>query len=795
MSKQSTGAVRYVLAATCALAGLALASGGVWLIALEGSPFYLIQGTSFIVIAALIAVRNPLALWTYAALTLATLIWAVSEVGLDWWPLMPRGAFTIVLGIILLLWGALSRRQFVHNAMTRSGLVALTVSITACGAVALAAILLPTHELAGSLPARSAAASTSLEAPPGRDKDWTAYGGTQAGQRYSTLNQITPDNANQLTVAWTFHTGDVRAASDPEETTYEVTPLKIDGTVYLCTPHDLVFALDAETGAEKWRFDPKINQPPRQSTQHLTCRGVSYFDGTAAAANAPSPDCVKRLFLPTVDGRLIALSTQTGKVCPGFGGPDGTVNLWRNMPNVKPGSYYSTSPPVVTTDLIIVGGAVNDNVSTTEASGVVRAFNINTGELVWNWDSGNPTATAPIAASATYTQNSPNSWSISSYDPKLGLIFVPTGNQPPDQFGGKRSANVEKYSSSVVALNAETGAVAWSFQSTHHDLWDMDVPAQPSLVDLTINGETVPALVETTKQGELFVLDRRTGKPVLPVKEVPAPEGAARGDTSAPTQPVSALSFNPVPLTEVSMWGITPFDQLACRIVFRSMHYEGRYTPPSEQGSIIYPGNFGTFNWGGVAIDPERQVVFAMPVYLAFTSTLKPRANATERLVTTPDQPPFNENFGAPYAARMGAFLSPIGLPCQAPPWGYVAGADLTTGKIAYRHVNGTVRDLSPLPLPFRMGVPGIGGPMLTRGGVAFLSGSLDYFARAYDVTSGRQLWESRLPAGGQATPMTYWSQASGRQFVLFVAGGHGSTGTRAGDAIVAYALPRLQSR
>ena len=239
------------------------------------------------------------------------------------------------------------------------------------------------------------------------------------------------------------------------------------------------------------------------------------------------------------------------------------------------------------------------------------------------------------------------------------------------------------------------------------------------------------------------------------------------------------------------MWGITPFDELACRIAFRSLRYEGRYTPPSLKGSIVYPGNFGTFNWGGVAIDPDRQIIFAMPVYLAFTSTLIARTNATDRVVTKPGEPPFNENFGAPYAAKMGAFLSPLGLPCQAPPWGYVAGADLTTGKITYRHVNGTVRDLSPLPLPLKLGVPGIGGPMLTRGGVAFLSGTLDYFIRAYDVTNGNQLWESRLPAGGQATPMTYWSDASNRQFVIVVAGGHGSTGTRAGDAIIAYALPK----
>lgn len=792
MSNQS---VRLVFAAILALVGLLLGLGGIWLIVLGGSAFYLVQGLAFIAIATLIRAGNPLALWTYAALLLLTLAWAVLEVGLDWWQLMPRGDLTVALGIILVVpWVARTVRSPQRHPVFRAGWAALAGSLFVSVAIALFAALTPSHDLAGNLPERSASGSHTLG--PAAGKEWTAYGGTPAGQRYSTLDQITPQNVGKLRVAWTFHTGDVRSKKDPIETTYEVTPLKIDSSVYLCTPHDIVFALDAETGHKKWQYDPKVGEPPYQSTQHLTCRGLSYFDGTASNASTPpnaatSADCAKRLFLPTVDGRLIALSAETGKVCPGFGGPDGTVNLWHNMPNVKTGSYYSTSPPIIAKGLIVVGGAVNDNVSTTEPSGVIRAFDINSGKLVWNWDSKKPTETAPIAADALYSENSPNSWSISSYDPVLGLIFIPMGNQPPDQFGGNRDKNVETYSSSVVALNVETGAVAWVFQSTHHDLWDMDVPAQPALVDLTVAGATVPALVETTKQGELFVLDRRTGKPVLPVTEVPAPQGAVNGDVTAPTQPVSELSFNPAPLTESSMWGLSPFDQLACRIAFRSLRYEGRYTPPSLKGSIVYPGNFGTFNWGGVAIDPERQVVFAMPVYLAFTSTLKARNDATSRIVTKPDEPPFNENFGAPYAAKMGAFLSPIGLPCQAPPWGYVAGADLTTSKTFYRHVNGTVRDLSPIPLPFKMGVPGIGGPIITKGGVAFLSGTLDNFARAYDVTSGKQLWQSRLPAGGQATPMTYWSEASGRQFVVVVAGGHGSTGTEAGDSIIAYALPK----
>jgi quinoprotein glucose dehydrogenase len=400
-----------------------------------------------------------------------------------------------------------------------------------------------------------------------------------------------------------------------------------------------------------------------------------------------------------------------------------------------------------------------------------------------------------LAAGDHYTANSPNSWSIASVDETLGMVYLPMGNQPPDQWGGRRSAAVEKYSSSVVALDLATGEVRWVFQTVHHDLWDYDVPSQPSLVDLAVGGATVPALVQPTKQGELFVLDRRTGKPVLPVTEVPAPQGAAEGDHSAPTQPKSALSYEPPRLTDKAMWGATIVDQMMCRIAFAKLRYDGRFTPPSTQGSLIYPGNFGTFNWGGVAVDPREQVAFTTPTYLAFVSTLVPRQNATAQVVQGGHPPhgmlpALNENFGAPFAIKLGPFTSPLGIPCQAPPWGYVAGADLRTGKIAWKHHNGTVRDLSPVPLPIRMGVPNLGGPVMTAGGVAFLSGSMDDYVRGYDVRDGRQLWESRLPAGGQATPMTY-TAADGRQFLLVIAGGHGSTHTKPGDYVIAYALPR----
>ena len=460
------------------------------------------------------------------------------------------------------------------------------------------------------------------------------------------------------------------------------------------------------------------------------------------------------------------------------------------MPFNPAGYYYSTSPPVAVAGKIIIGGAVNDNFSIQSPSGVIRAFDIRTGELLWNWDSGNPDDTTPIdiAAGETYTANSPNSWSVFSVDEQRGLVYIPLGNQVPDQLGMGRSPAVEAHSSSVVALRVDSGQQAWVFQTVHHDLWDMDVPAQPVLVDLTVNGAVVPALVAPTKQGDIYVLNRETGEPILPVTEVPAPKGAIPEDFTAPTQPTSALSFSPPPLRERDMWGITIFDQLMCRIDFNRLNYEGRYTPPSLKGTIVYPGNFGTFNWGSIAVDPQRQVMFGMPTYLAFTSRLVPRADIPPKGEgEKASEQGLNRNEGAPYGVVMGPFLGKLKVPCQAPPWGYVAGADLTTGQIAWKHRNGTVRDMTMLPLPFKLGVPGIGGPIITAGGVAFLAAAVDDFIRGYDLTTGAQLWQARLPAGGQATPMTY--EQDGRQFVVIVAGGHGSVGTKPGDYVIAYAL------
>ena len=782
------------------LLGLALASGGAWLVMLGGSWYYLVAGLTLLGCALLIRARKPLAMWVYAALMLGTLAWALWEVGFDWWQLAPRGGIIVLFGLWLLLpsvRGAEGRNQGRRNAggdPARSRLPALPVAAATvvCIAVAVYAMFQDPHDLSGSLPEQALIDEPATGANFG-DDEWRQYGRTNYGQRYSSLRQITPANVQQLELAWTYRTGDVKLPQDVTETTYQVTPLKVGEMLYVCTPHNIAIALDAATGQERWRYDANSGLNPDR--QHQTCRGVTYWEAPAGdpvpGDDAATGLCARRVYMPTADARLIALDAETGERCTFFA-DNGELHLEAGMPYNPAGYYYSTSPPVAVAGLIIIGGAVNDNFSIYSQSGVIRAFDIDTGELVWNWDSGNPTETEPIdiAAGETYTANSPNSWSVFSVDEELGLVYIPLGNQVPDQLGMGRSPAVEEHSSSVVALNVATGRREWVFQTVHHDLWDMDVPAQPVLVDLTQDdGRTVPALVQPTKQGDIYVLNRQTGEPLLEVTEVPAPGGAIPEDFTAPTQPQSALSFMPDPLTGADMWGITMLDQLVCRIQLRRLNYEGRYTPPSIKGTIVHPGNFGVFNWGSVAVDPVRQVMFGMPTYLPFTSRLVPRDQIPEPTEgETASEQGLNRNEGAPYGVVMGPFLGPLQVPCSAPPWGYVAGADLRTGEIAWKHKNGTVRDMTPLPLPFELGVPGIGGPIITAGGVAFLAASVDNYLRGYDLTTGEEIWRTRLPAGGQSTPMTY--EQDGKQYLVMVAGGHGSVGTDPGDYILAYALP-----
>ena len=777
------------------LVGLALSAGGLWLATLGGSPFYVVAGLATLAVSALLLRRHASALVVFGLVLLGTTAWSVMEIGADWWPLAARIDLFFLLGLWLLA-------PWVTRRLDRGGAPpgvaakgTLGAGLAAMAVAMVVALASDYHDIDGTL-AAAAPDTPTLAAPADAaaqpDEDWRAYGRTQAGQRYSPLRQITPANAHSLQVAWTFRTGDLPGKGDPVETTFEVTPLKVGDTLYLCSQHQRVFALDARTGTLRWTFDPHVKDNP--TFQHLTCRGVSYHESTPAAGGSLAPgECARTVFLPVNDGRMVALDAATGKPCEGFA-DHGTLDLEGGMGEKTPGYYEPTSPPIVSDDILVVGGAVIDNYSTREPSGVIRGFDIHTGRLVWAWDAGAQDENALPSATHTYANNSPNSWMTASYDAKLGLVYLPMGVQTPDIWGGNRSALAERYASALVALDIRTGRRAWSYQTVHHDLWDMDLPSQPTLVDLRTADGVVPAVVQPAKTGNLFVLDRRTGLPIVPAPERPVPQGAAPGDRVAPTQPFSALSFRPeARLTGADMWGATILDQMACRILFHRLRYEGTFTPPSLQGTLVFPGNLGIFEWGGIAVDPVRQVAIANPMNIPFVSQLVPRG--PDNPAAPNDAHPSGSEigvqpmYGSPYGVKLHPLLSPVGLPCLRPPWGYMAGIDLKTNRIAWMHRNGTIRDSSPIPLPFRMGVPMLGGPIATAGGVAFLTSTMDAYIRAYDVGTGQQLWQDRLPAGGQSTPMTY--AVDGRQYVVTAAGGHGSFGTRTGDYVIAYALPR----
>ncbi|MDQ0473371.1 glucose/quinate/shikimate family membrane-bound PQQ-dependent dehydrogenase [Labrys wisconsinensis] len=775
-----------ITTAVFALIGLYLLAGGGWLLALGGSAYYLIAGLALLATAVLLWRRSQAALWLYAALLVGSIAWAIHEVGFDFWALAPRGDILVPLGIWLLL-PLVTRRLGPASGAAK---LPLAVGVVASLAVVGYALTQDPQDIAGSLPPASAGAPAPKDAALMPDGDWHAYGRTQFGNRYAPLKQITPDNVAKLKVAWTFRTGDMRGSDDPVETTDEVTPIKVRDMLYLCSPHQKLFALDAATGTQKWMFDPKIEHNP--TFQHLTCRGVSYHEAKGGS-QAPG-DCGRRIFLPTNDGRLFALDADTGALCQGFGA-GGVVDLKQGMSVKTPGFYEPTSPPVVTDKMVIISGAVIDNYSTKEPSGVTRGFDVETGKLIWAFDPGNPDPNEMPSDTHHFVENSPNSWITSAYDHTLNLIYIPTGVQTPDIWGGNRNADSERYASSILALDADTGKLAWAYQTVHHDLWDMDVPSQPSLVDVTAaDGSVVPAIYAPTKTGNIFVLDRRTGKPIVPAPETPVPQGAAPGDRVSPTQPFSELTFRPKqPLTGADMWGGTMIDQLMCRILFHRLRYEGPFTPPSLQGTLVFPGNLGMFEWGGIAVDPVRQIAIANPIAIPFVSRLIPRGpnnpEAPNDAHPSGSEIGVQPQYGTPFGVTLGPLLSPLGIPCKRPPWGYMAGIDLKTNTIVWMHRNGTIEDNSPLPIPFKLGVPSLGGPLTTAGGVAFLTSTLDYYIRAYDVTTGRQLWQDRLPAGGQSTPMSY--EAGGRQFVVTADGGHGSFGTKLGDFVVAYALPQ----
>jgi quinoprotein glucose dehydrogenase len=805
---KSHGVLLAAIGIVLAGVGVVLLGGGAWLIARGGSWYYAFAGAAVIATGHLLARRRAAALYVYASMLAATTIWSLAEVGFDWWQLVPRLDVWVVVAFGLLLPWVRNRLDTSSSRPTLALAAAAALSIVVLGF----SLTTHSHDRPGQIAEQSVPVAADAAGPKISPHDWIAYGRSGYGDRFAPAKQITPANVQNLKLAWTFHTGDFKGPDDPGEIANEVTPLKANGKVYMCTPHNIVIALDPDNGHELWRFDPKINRDAK-TYQHMICRGVAYYDANAYAVSQAGPAdetssadaasseehaaavaaCPRRIYAPTADGTIVAVNADDGSACTSFG-DHGAIDLKRNQGKVAAGVLNPTSPPLVTRHVLIATASVTDNDSTDEPSGVVRGYDIDTGKLLWNWDSGKPDATAPIADGATYTRNSPNMWSVASADETLGLVYLPMGNQTPDIWGGNRIPNGERFNSAIVALEIATGRVSWVYQSVHHDIWDMDVGGQPSLVDLDTPHGKRPALIASTKRGDLYVLDRRDGSLIVAAPERPVPQGAAAGDHTSPTQPFSELSFKPErQVRESDMWGSTPFDQLACRIIFKGLRYEGIFTPPSEQGSFVYPGNYGVFDWGGVAIDPSRQILFGNPNYMGFVSRLH-RRGSIDAHGGSGTETGLQPMTGTPFAVDLHPLLSPVGVPCQAPPWGYIAGVDLKTLKKVWMHRNGTVRDSAPLPIPMPLGVPTLGGPMVTGGGVAFMSATLDYYLRAYDVRTGEKLWQYRLPAGGQATPMSYVSDKTGKQYVVIMAGGHGSLGTKMGDSLMAFALPETRT-
>lgn len=605
---------------------------------------------------------------------------------------------------------------------------------------------------------------------------WEHWGGDRGGLRFSPLAQITPANVGNLVRAFEFHTGDLvsQPSAAMTRTKFEATPLFVEDSLIFCSPFNEVIALDPGTGAQKWRYDPKIATDQRPANRYV-CRGVTYWVDDRAAQKAA---CRARIFMGTNDARLIALDARDGIPCANFGS-QGEIALEIGMKPDWPGEFQITSPSVVGRGVVVVGSAIGDNRRVDAPRGTVRAFDARTGQPRWSFD--------PLIHEGVDAGHA-NVWAPMSADDERGLVFLPTSSPSPDFWGGKRPGNNE-HADSVVALRSETGELAWAFQIVHHDVWDYDLPAQPTLARIDTGDGLRDVVIQPTKQGFVFVLDRDTGRPVWPVEERRVPQDGAEGEQLSPTQPfpthVPPLTSQTIAASD--LFSLLPrMGQSTCEALFASARNEGLYTPPSTQGSLVFPFTGGGVNWGSAAFDPVDQVLYANTSIAVHVVKLLP---AAEREGFRP--PPghdFGPQRGAPFAVTRAMATSALGMPCNKPPWGTLVAVDLKAGKILWRSTVGTTEDRAPLGLAFKWGTPLISGVVITAGGLVF-TGAMDAYLRAFDGRSGEELWQGRLPVPGVANPMTYlWK---GEQYVAIAAGGHSESGTSIGDSLVAFRLAR----
>ena len=785
-AKPSGGLLPRILGVVLVLVGLVLAIGGIRLAALGGSWYYLIAGLLTVISGVFLVKRNAKGGLLYLVVVVGTVIWALAEVGAFFWGLVPRLAPVLVLGFLAALCvRTLSGKQN-KLAIPAAAVQALVLLAGAVSIFTPHDTVQNTAKL-GETPVREVATVSDASSA---DNQSLQFGRDADSARYAPLDQINAANVNQLKVAWTFHTGSKTGKNYEDQNT----PIQIGDSLYICTPENRVMALDAETGEKRWEWNPHV----KEASFWNRCRGVAYYEMPQEMKSADGL-CDTRIITTTKDARLWALDAKTGKVCSSFG-KNGSTDLSEGMGPYEEHFYMPTSQPFVVGSRVIVGGWVWDSQRTDEPSGVVRAFDLKTGAIDWAWDLANPGITKLPPEGETYTKGTPNWWSSGAYDAKLNLIYLPLGNGTPDFWGGHRSKETDAHSSSMVALHADTGKLAWKFQGIRNDTWDYDVASPPTLVDLPDGkgGET-PALVMATKTHQLFMLDRRDGKPVAQVEDRPVSQEMLPGDRVAATQPFSVgmPQLAKDKLEETDMWGATMFDQLYCRIKFKQLRNDGMFTKMTDKPTLIWPGYYGGFNWGGMSVDKKRNLLIVNDMKMPQIGWLMPQDKFDEAKAiakTMGKGAGVPQQKGTPYVAIRGAFNSPLDIPCHAPSWGNLTAIDLTTRKIAWQVPMGTVEDSvlkgvrASLPVP--LGMPSLSGPITTAGDLVFHVGTQDYYIRAYDVKTGKEVWKDRLPVGAQATPMTYLSPKSGRQFVVTVAGGARMTDDR-GDYIIAYALPQ----
>jgi quinoprotein glucose dehydrogenase len=639
------------------------------------------------------------------------------------------------------------------------------------------------------------AATVASEARPRVTSEWPEYGGG-GGRRFVDLELIHPGNVADLELAWVYRTGDASEGATPgvpSTSAFEVTPILAAGQLVFCTPFNRVIALDPLTGGEIWAVDPATDLSGDYGNQ-LVCRGVAQWQEPMAAGGAA---CRHRIFTATNDGRLLALDAVTGALCRDFGDA-GEVDLNRGVGEQEwLGEYQVTSAPTVIADLVVVGAAVSDNVRIDAPSGVIRAFDARTGAQAWAWDLAPPgfdyAAPGALVSDEGFALGTPNVWGTMTADHERDLLLVPTGNPAPDYFRAGEP-DMDHYGTALVALRGSTGEVVWHFNTVRDDFWDYDVGAQPALVELTRNGRTVPAVIQGTKMGFVFVLHRETGEPLVDVTLTPVPRAGPLADRLSPVQPVPPPAFRVAPeVRREDAWGLTFWDRGRCRALLEGMNVGPVFTPITERWTVVAPSNAGGINWGGVAVDPRRGIVVARSTNLPFQVKLIPRAEFSGGREGYEFDVELAPQRGVDYAMARKPLLSPLGLPCTAPPWGLVTAIDLVGAAQLWRRPHGTVADLSPVPLPVELGVPGLGQAVITASGLVFIGGAFEHAIRAYHIDTGEQLWRGDLPVAPTATPMSYavtLPSGERRQLVVIAAGGYPRMGFAVGDYLVAFALP-----